>query len=428
MAAPVLAPVAPPASNVATGPTPRYTSALSALTVLFFMMGFITCLNDILIPYLKAIFQLSYTQANLINLCFFGAYFVMGIPAGKVVERLGYKAGMLLGFVVAAVGCFLFYPAAESHAYGLFLGALFVLATGVVLLQVSGNPYVTVLGPAQSAPARLTLTQAFNSLGTTVAPLLGAALILSRLPDLDAARAAEAIDVRAVQVPYLCIGAVLVGISLLLSLFKLPVITHTPDPTDHADRRAWHYQHLVLGMVGIFVYVGGEVAIGSHIVSYLGQPDVMNMAPKVAGEKVTFYWAGAMVGRFLGAYLLSKVKPGYLLAGVALGAVLLVLLSVSTRGEVAMWSLLAVGLMNSIMFATIFTLALAGLGRHTGEASGLLNVAIVGGAVVPMLFGLVADAGSLRLAFVLPIICYAYIMWYGLRGHVRQEVAATAVA
>ena len=300
--------VTPPAP--AAGPKPNYTPALTALTVLFFSFGFITCLNDILIPYLKAIFQLSYAKANLINFCFFGAYFVMGIPAGKLVERLGYKSGMLLGFLIAAAGCFLFYPAAESHSYGLFLGALFVLATGVVVLQVAGNPYVAVLGPPETAPARLTLTQAFNSLGTTVAPLLGAAFILSRLPDLGSVHAAETIDVRAVQVPYLCIGAVLIAISLVLNFFKLPVIEHAPDPTDHADRRAWHYRHLVLGMVGIFVYVGGEVAIGSHIVSYLGLPDVMSMAPKIAGEKVAFYWGGAMVGRFIGAYVLNKVNPG----------------------------------------------------------------------------------------------------------------------
>ena len=422
MAAPITSSFSPPTDLPAGQQAPRYTSALASLTVLFFMMGFITCLNDILIPYLKAIFNLSYTQANFINLCFFGAYFVMGIPAGKVVSRLGYKGGMLMGFVVAAVGCFLFYPAADSHSYGLFLGALFVLATGVVLLQVAGNPYVAVLGPAESAPARLTLTQAFNSLGTYVAPLLGSALILSHLPDLDAARAADAIDVRAVQVPYLCIGAVLILISLLLSFLKLPVITHTPDPSDDASRRPWHYRHLVLGMVGIFAYVGAEVAIGSHIVSYLGQPDVLNMSPKLAGFKVSYYWGGAMVGRFLGAYLLNKIKPGYLLAVAAVGAILLVLISATSTGETAMYSLLAVGLMNSIMFATIFTLAVAGLGRHTEEASGLLNVAIVGGAVIPPLFGLVADASSLRLALVMPALCYAYIVWYGLRGHVRRAI------
>jgi MFS transporter, FHS family, L-fucose permease len=417
MAAPVSAstlsnqPATPPGAA-----TPNYTPALASLTVLFFMMGFITCLNDILIPYLKAIFQLSYTQANLINLCFFGAYFVMGIPAGKLVQRIGYKGGMLAGFLIAALGAFLFYPAADSRSYALFLGALFVLATGVVLLQVAGNPYVSILGPAKSAPARLTLTQAFNSLGTTVAPLLGSALILSNLPDLDTATSAAAIDVKAVQIPYLCIGAVLIVISVLLGMLKLPVITHAQTGED-SNRRAYHYRHLVFGVIGIFAYVGGEVAIGSHIVSYLNLPDVMSLTPKVAGDKVAYYWGGAMVGRFLGAYLLNKFNPGRLLAFNALGAVLLVLISVSTTGEVAMWSLLAVGLMNSIMFATIFTLAVAGLGRNTEEASGLLNVGIVGGAVIPLLFGLVADASTLRWAFVLPVLCYLYIVWYGLQGH-----------
>jgi FHS family L-fucose permease-like MFS transporter len=416
MAAPISASTLPrPEATTEAGLSPRYTSALASLTVLFFMMGFITCLNDILIPYLKAIFSLSYTQANFINLCFFGAYFVMGIPAGKLVQRIGYKGGMLVGFLVAALGAFLFYPAAESRSYGLFLGALFVLATGVVLLQVAGNPYVSILGPARSAPARLTLTQAFNSLGTTVAPLLGAALILSNLPDLESASAA-AIDVRAVQVPYLCIGVVLVVISVLLGLLKLPKIAHIQTEED-PNRRAWHYRHLVYGVVGIFAYVGGEVAIGSHIVSYLHLPDIMSLTPKAAGKMVSYYWGGAMVGRFLGAYLLNKFNPGRLLAFNALGAVLLVLISVSTTGDIAMWSLLAVGLMNSIMFATIFTLAVAGLGRHTEEASGLLNVGIVGGAIVPMLFGLVADSSSLRWAFVLPVLCYVYIFWYGLRGH-----------
>ncbi|SNR58592.1 sugar MFS transporter [Hymenobacter mucosus] len=412
----------PPTASASSvgGETPRYTSALASLTVLFFMMGFITCLNDILIPYLKAIFNLSYTQANLINLCFFGAYFVMGIPAGKLVQRIGYKGGMLVGFLVAALGAFLFYPAAESRAYSLFLGALFVLATGVVLLQVAGNPYVAILGPAKSAPARLTLTQAFNSLGTTVAPLLGSALILSNLPDLDTPASAAAIDVKAVQIPYLCIGAVLIVISILLGLLKLPVIAHTQSEED-PNRRAWHYRHLVFGVIGIFAYVGGEVAIGSHIVSYLHLPDVMGLSPKVAGDKVAYYWGGAMVGRFLGAYLLNKFNPGRLLAFNSLGAVVLVLISVVSTGEIAMWSLLAVGLMNSIMFATIFTLAVAGLGRHTEEASGLLNVGIVGGALVPLLFGLVADASTLRWAFFLPVLCYAYIMWYGLKGHKQAE-------
>lgn len=415
-----------PSAAPVTGPTPRYTSALSAVTTLFFLWGFITCLNDILIPYLKAIFQLSFTQANFINLCFFGAYFLMSIPAGKLVARLGYKKGMLLGFVVAAIGAFLFYPAAAQRAYGLFLGALFVLASGITLLQVAANPYVAILGPPESASSRLSLTQAFNSLGTTLAPLLGSALILSRLPKLDNATTAAGIDVSAVQLPYLVIGGMLLLISLILSRISLPVIQHVADDdaaTGEHHSSAWQYRHLMLGVVGIFMYVGAEVAIGSHIVSYLALPNVMGLDPTAAGNKVAFYWGAAMVGRFAGAYLLNKFVPAKLLAFTAVGAAVLILISISTTGAVAMWSLLAVGLMNAVMYPTIFTLAVAGLGRHTEEGSGLLCTAIVGGALVPMLFGAIADASGLRLALLLPIVCYAYIMWYGLRGSRRVAVS-----
>ncbi|WP_240731670.1 sugar MFS transporter [Hymenobacter radiodurans] len=371
-----------PAGTAAPAQTERYTSALSAVTTLFFLWGFITCLNDILIPYLKAIFQLSYTQANLINLCFFGAYFLVSIPAGKLVQRVGYKRGMLIGFAIAALGAYLFYPAAEQRVYGLFLGALFVLASGITILQVAANPYVAILGPPKSASARLTLTQAFNSLGTFLAPLLGSALILSRLPTLDNAANAAAIDVTAVQIPYLIIGTVLLLISLVLSRVTLPQIELTteevPDVAAGATR-AWSYRHLVLGVVGIFAYVGAEVAIGSHIVSYLALPDVMGLDPKAAGDRVSLYWGAAMVGRFAGAYLLNKFSPSKLLAFNAVGAVILVLVSINSTGELAMWSLLAVGLMNSIMWPVIFPLALAGLGRHTEEGSGLLCTAVVGG-------------------------------------------------
>lgn len=421
-------PSARPAAAIATpsAAAPRYTSALVALTVLFFSFGFITCLNDILIPYLKAIFQLNYAQANLINLCFFGAYFFVSIPAGRLVARVGYKNGMLLGFAVAALGCLLFYPAAASRAYGLFLGALFVLASGITVLQGAANPYVAILGPARSASARLTLTQAFNSLGTFLAPLLGSWLILSRLPKLDTAASAAAIDVTAVQLPYLVIGTVLLLISLLLSRVNLPQLQHAPEEatgTAEGPTQAWHYRHLVLGVAGIFAYVGAEVAIGSHLVSYLGLPDVMGLDPKAAGDWVAAYWFAAMVGRFAGAYLLNQFSPGRLLAFNAVGAIALVLLSISSTGAVAMWSLLAVGLMNSLMFSTIFTLAVAGLGRHTEAASGLLCTAIVGGALVPLLFGYVADGSGLRWALVLPMLCYAYVGWYGLRGSRRATPA-----
>jgi FHS family L-fucose permease-like MFS transporter len=419
---------APPSLTTysATGSAPanaqRYTSALAAVTTLFFLWGFITCLNDILIPYLKAIFQLSFAQANLINLCFFGAYFLMSIPAGKLVARLGYKRGMLLGFVVAAIGAFLFYPAASQRAYGLFLGALFVLASGITLLQVAANPYVAILGPPESASSRLTLTQAFNSLGTTIAPLLGTALILSHLPKLTDAASAAQIDVRAVQIPYLVIGGILLLISLLLSQVHLPVLTQAAEDTsaDLTDSPSiWQHRHLVFGVLGIFAYVGAEVAIGSHIVNYVALPDVLGLDPATAGSKVAYYWGAAMVGRFAGAYLLNKFSPTKLLAFNALAAVALVLISINTTGALAMWSLLAVGLMNSLMYPTIFTLAMAGLGRQTEEASGLLCTAIVGGALVPMLFGVIADYSSLRWALLLPVVCYVYIMWYGLRGSRR---------
>ncbi len=400
--------------------SPRYTAALSAVTVLFFLWGFITCLNDILIPYLKAIFQLSFAQANLINLCFFGAYFLMSIPAGKLVSRVGYKRGMLLGFVVAAIGAFLFYPAAAQRAYGLFLGALFVLASGITLLQVAANPYVAILGPPASASARLSLTQAFNSLGVTLAPIIGSYLILNNLPKEANASLADKIDVSAVQIPYLAIGGLLLVISFCLSKINLPVIAHAAaDDTSLDGVRAWNYRHLVLGVLGIFAYVGAEVAIGSHLVNYFALPDVMGYTPAQGGQTLAFYGLFAMIGRFAGAYLLNKISPTKLLAFNAVGAVALVLISINTTGAVAMWSLLAVGLMNSLMYPTIFTLAVAGLGRHTEEGSGLLCTAIVGGALVPLLFGTIADHGGLRLALLLPVVCYVYIMWYGLRGSRR---------
>ncbi|AMR25930.1 hypothetical protein A0257_01675 [Hymenobacter psoromatis] len=425
MATPIITSAARPTPATSLTPTPRYTSALASLTVLFFMMGFITCLNDILIPYLKGLFSLSYAKVMLVNSCFFGAYLIMGIPAGYVVKRLGYKQGMLVGFLVAALGCFLFFPAAGSRTFGLFLGALFVLASGVVMLQVAGNPYVSILGPPESASARLTLTQAFNSLATAIAPPLGTALILSKLPDLKKLTAvqAAAIDVAPVQSLYLYIGLALVIISGLLFFLKMPVIEHAPAaPGDTSN--AWNYRHLLLGLVAIFTYVGAEVAIGSAMLNYLIQKDVMDLSSVAAGNKVGLYWLGAMVGRFIGVGVLSRVRPGRVLALNALGAVVLILISINTNGPVAMYSILAVGLMNSIMFPTIFTLAVAGLGRHTEQASGLLSAAIVGGAIIPPLFGLMADSQlggggvhAFRLAYLLPMVCYAYIAWYGVRGH-----------
>ncbi|MFN5024439.1 MAG: sugar MFS transporter [Bacteroidota bacterium] len=389
--------------------------ALASLMTLFFMMGFITCLNDILIPYMKAIFQLNYAQANFINLCFFGAYFFMSIPSGMLINRIGYKKSMIAGFIIAAIGCFLFYPAAGSKIYGLFLAALFILASGITLLQVAGNPYVAALGPSSSSSARLTLTQAFNSVGTTIAPYFGSMLILSGLPkDVSII---ENIDVSAVQKPYIWIGLLLVAIAAVLVLLKLPAIEHGGKQQNTSAKKAWQYPHLVLGAVGIFCYVGAEVAIGSHIVSYLQLPDVMGMQADEAGKYVSYYWGGAMIGRFIGSWILSKFKPGNVLAFNALMAFVLVMISILSGGATAMWSLLAVGLFNSLMFATIFTLAVEGLGAQTDEGSGILCTAIVGGALIPFLYGITGDIFSLKTAYLLPALCYIYIIYYGLKGY-----------
>lgn len=370
----------------------NYGFALTSLTTLFFMWGFITCLNDILIPHLKAVFDLTYVQAMLVQFCFFGAYFLMSIPSGLIVKKLGYKNGIVVGLLIAAVGCVLFYPAAQMHNYPVFLFALFVLASGITLLQVSANPYVSLLGPAKTASSRLTLTQAFNALGTTVAPSFGALLILGSASDafLTPAQNAES-----VQLPYLLLAAMLI---VLAGVF------------------AWQYRHLVLGAVGIFMYVGAEVAIGSFLVSFLAQENIAGLKEHVAAHYITYYFGGAMVGRFIGAAVMQKLPAGKVLGFNATMAIILVVIAMSTSGQLAMWSILLVGLFNSIMFPTIFSLALNGLGKHTAQGSGILCLAIVGGAIVPLLQGALADSVGVQLSYALPILCYLFIVFYGLSG------------
>ncbi|AEG01965.1 L-fucose:H+ symporter permease [Methylomonas methanica] len=414
-------------------PGQGYTGALTVLTSLFFIWGFITCLNDILIPHLKAVFTLSYFQAMLVQFCFFAAYFVVSVPSGLLVEKIGYKGGIIAGLSIAGLGCLLFYPAAGLHVYPLFLTAFFVLASGITLLQVAANPYVTVLGPAETASSRLTLTQAFNSLGTTLAPYFGALLILSTavksaddigLLNAEQLSAYQATQAAAVQNPYLFLAAVLFGLAALFAVLKLPEIAMAPESQPEAGQgSAWQYPHLVLGALAIFVYVGGEVAIGSFMINFLGQPEIAGLAEHEAGKYVSFYWGGAMLGRFIGAAVMRVLRPGAVLAFNALMAALLVSAAVFGSGWLAMWSLLAVGLCNSIMFPTIFSLALAGLGRHAGQGSGILCAAIVGGAIVPVLQGLLADRLGIQLALGLPIVCYLYIAYYGWRS-IKLPVAA----
>lgn len=413
-----------------TSSRPSYLRPLILLTSLFFMWGFITSLNDILIPHLKAAFELSYARAMLVQFCFFGAYFVMSFPSGYLVEKAGYKAGMVVGLVVAGAGCLLFYPAAELRSYSFFLGALFVLASGITLLQVAANPYVTVLGRPETASARLTLTQAFNSLGTTLGPLFGSALILASITPPSAANDAAmsaAAEAAAVQGPYVGLAVALFVIAAIIVVSKLPRVEGTTNATDGSPSGAssvWSHPHLVLGAVGIFVYVGAEVSIGSLLVNFMVQPEIAGLSEERAGRLLALYWGGAMVGRFIGAAVMARVKPGYVLAFNAALAVLLLVLSMSSQGSLAMWALLLVGLCNSIMFPTIFSLALAGLGRHTGEGSGVLCMAIVGGAIVPLLQGVLADEIGLGPSFVLPLVCYVYIAYYGLRGYLPRTTSA----
>lgn len=414
---------APPGAG--GGKRSAYLMPLIILTTLFFMWGFITSLNDILIPHLRNAFSLSYTEAMLIQFCFFGAYFVVSIPASFMLNAVGYQRGIVIGLLVAALGCSGFYPAASLLSYPMFLGALFVLAAGVTILQVSANPYVTVLGPPETASSRLTMTQAFNSLGTTVAPYLGAILIFSQIgvDDVDqvVAGAAPVSDATTVQLPYLGLALAFVVLGVVFHCLSLPRIA-TDRNSEAGMRPAAYlallrrYPHLSLGALAIFLYVGAEVAIGSFLINFLGLPAMGGLDESTAANYVAWYWGGAMVGRFLGALVMRVFRPGRVLGFNASCAALLVVVAILADGPVAMYAIILVGLCNSIMFPTIFSLALTGLGTQRGLGSGVLCLSIVGGAIVPLLQGVLADTGGLQGSFVIPVLCYLYIIFYGLRG------------
>lgn len=415
--------------------TQHYGPALAVITTVFFMWGFVTCLNDILVPHLKGIFELNYTQIMLIQFTFFSAYFLMSMPSAKVISWLGYQKSIVLGLGVMGLGALLFIPAASVPSYALFLGALYVLASGMTVLQVAANPYVAVLGPPEKASSRLNLAQAFNSVGTTIAPYLGGALILSGVRKAarelaamtpDQQQAHRLLEASSVKLPYLGIAALLFVLAFAISRFHLPVLAHIEEGRNHKEEAGgdsvWKHPHLVLGAIGIFIYVGAEVSIGSFLVNYFSQPDIGGLVEKDAAGFVSFYWGGAMIGRFVGSALLQKMKPGLVLALAAVASCLLVTTSILTTGQIAMWSIIAVGLFNSVMFPTIFTLAIDGLGKLTGKGSGVLVMAIVGGAIIPIAQGALADMIGIHTAFLLPAICYLYIVYYGFRGS-RQATA-----
>lgn len=382
------------------------TFAFIAMTCLFFFWGFITVLNDILIPFLKESFDLNYTQAMLVQFCFFGAYFIISPFAGKLIDKVGYQQGIVLGLLTTAAGCILFYPSADLHIYELFLFAFFVLASGITILQVAANPYVAALGPEKTAASRLNLAQAANSLGTTVGPLVGTALILGVV----------ATDASAVQGPYLILAGLLIAVAIMFRFIKLPRIASVENEKPGEDINVWSHKSLVLGALAIFLYVGGEVSIGSFLVNYFGESSIGGLTHAEAGEMVAYYWGAAMIGRLVGAAAMNYVAPTKYLSINALIAIVMIIVSMNTSGSVAMWSILAVGFFNSIMFPTIFTLAVRGLGSLTSKGSGLVCQAIVGGALIPLVQGVAADSIGIQLSFIVPMCCYIYIGWYALKG------------
>src|SRR5882672_6150187 len=421
--------VSPGTSTAITAPensSASYGAPLAVVTTLFFMWGFLTCLNDILVPHLKPIFDLNYTQIMLVQFAFFGAYFLFSIPSAKIIDWIGYQRSMVVGLLTMGLGAFLFVPAASAPSYPLFLIALIVLAAGITCLQVAANPYVTVLGKPETASSRLNLTQAFNSLGTFLAPFFGGLLILTAAPKTieeiralapDALQAYRLHEAATVKTPYVGLGIALVVLAVAIGSFKLPKIPHAQHQIgEKVNDSIWKHPNLIFGAISIFVYVGAEVSIGSFLVNYFSQPEIGGLTEKVAASFVAFYWGGAMVGRFIGSGLLQKVKTGKLLGMCAICTAGLVAISMLTTGHVAMWSIIFVGFFNSIMFPSIFTLGVAELGPLTGDGSGIMIMAIVGGAIIPLAQGWIADKIGIHHAFFLPVICYLYILFFALSG------------
>ena len=450
--------------------TRSYTAAFVVVTGLFFMWGFMTVLNDILIPYLKGVFDLSHTQAMFVQFAFFMAYFVgsviyffISITGGDPISRIGYKNGILAGLLISATGSALFYPAAEFKMYGFFLAALFVMGLGFTLLQIAANPYVAILGSEKSASSRLNLSQGFNSLGTTIGPLIGGFLIFKYF-------AGEHISgADAVKIPYMIFTAMFLLLAVLIKVSKLPRVT----TSDAIERTAGALRHpnLVFGALAIFFYVGGEVSIGSIMISYLGLENIAGLSEVEASKYVAFYWGGLMIGRFLGAISLSPMKnltlkyllmmavpvaaflviwyfsginhasiygiflianliafmagkslPHRTLLLFALVAIVLLIIALTNQGQIAMWSIIGIGLFNSIMWSNIFTLSIEGLGKFKSQGSSLLVMMILGGAIVPVFQGMAADTYGVHSSFLIPVICYAYIAFYGWRGYKRKKV------
>src|ERR1017187_511498 len=423
--------IASPNTSTATtatapGAGQSYGAPLATVTTLFFMWGSLTSLNDVLIPHFQHVFTLKLAVSMLVQTAFFSSYFVFSIPSAKIIDWIGYQKAMVSGLLTMGLGAFLFVPAAKVPSFGLFLTALIVLAAGITLLQVAANPYVTVLGKPETASSRLNLTQAFNSLGTFLAPFFGGLLILSAAPKTmtdiramapDVLQAYRLHEAATVKTPYVGLGIALVVLAVAIGSFRLPTIAHAQHKVgEKVNDSIWKHPNLIFGAIAIFVYVGGEVSIGSFLVNYFGQPEIGGLTEKVAASFVAFNWGGAMVGRFIGSALLQKMSTRGLLGICAVCAAALVAISMLSTGHFAMYSIILVGFFNSIMFPSIFTLGVAELGPLTGDGSGIMIMAIVGGAIIPVAQGAIADRIGIHHAFFLPVICYLYILYFALSG------------
>ncbi|WP_271783773.1 sugar MFS transporter [Aquimarina algiphila] len=461
----------------------NYRKPFITITFLFFMWGFITVMNDVLIPHLKAVFELSYFQAALIQFAFFGAffvisliYFIISVSQGDPISKIGYKNGIIIGLILCGIGCCLFYPAANYQRYGIFLGALFVLASGVTILQITANPYAAILGNPDTASSRLNLAQGFNSFGTTLAPIIGAILLYKVFSNGE-------ITVDSLKMPYLIYGGLFLILAVIIKFVKLPSFVN--NEKIEKGLGVLKFRHVVLGMFAIFFYVGGEVSVGSFLINFFGLESIMGMEEAEAGVFLSYYWGGAMIGRFLGsvsmgsitdktkkyllmaglsilfffvlyfitgikveedefslqllpfskiwlfivfllinylAFMIGGVKPSKVLTLFAGVIILLLLIMILSNGEIAFWSAIAIGAFNSILWSNIFTLAIKDLGKYTSQASSLLVMMIVGGALIPLLQGAVADIIGIQLSFFIPLVCYIYLVFYGIVGYKVKNI------
>jgi FHS family L-fucose permease-like MFS transporter len=430
-----------PTQSATGGVSQSHRSALTLLASLFFMWGFITVINNTLLPHLRSVFDLTYTQTTLIESVWFIAYFVASIPSAKLIEAIGYKRAMVVGLLIMAVGALMMIPAARIPSYGVVLTALFVIASGITLLQVAANPYVAVIGPPETASSRLNLVQAFNSMGTTLAPLFGGYLILGRSASGNAEAGAAALsveqrmaDAQSVQLPYFIVAVVLVILAVVIARYKLPDLGGATRRMAAADRKShslWKHRNLVFGIPAIFIYLIAEIGVSNLFINFVSAPEIGNLTHAQASKYLFLLWGGMMVGRFVGSQLMRTIPAEKVLAFASLAAFAVMIVTTFAHGPIAMWSLISVGLFHSIMFPTIFTLGIKGLGSLTEEGSGLLVMAIAGGALV-IVQGQIADAYGLQLSFLLTAACELYVLFYALWGckvtNAAPEVRPDAVA